>query len=237
MGKRFTNLRVLAVGLLFVSGCTAAEPVAEPVEDIEFINASSVLFPIPQRDQKQFEDSRTLFWMGEVDLPPVTVSVVSTSEVYSGPGITYELVDLLLGGDQLTYDGKVGHWLRIADNGGYVSEVSALGTPWATDIVGTGDESVVNLCAGGLVNFTRIAEDINRPYFVIRSYCGGEPLQKISVGESLFIAGAEYLMTSVRVLDSTGNSTQIEDMPGDALIHTDDISRGESIVISVKKVA
>ncbi|MCL2595924.1 MAG: SH3 domain-containing protein [Promicromonosporaceae bacterium] len=233
MNKTYFPLAALAAAALLASCASGTD---EAARHITLVNTASILFPIPARNSEELENYKTLFWMQLTEFSPHTTMVQSISEVRTGPGETYEIVNILVPGEQVTYNGQVGPWLRLTNNGGYVSTLNIYNQPWRVTMVGTGEEELVNECLGGLVNFRRITEDIGRPFYVIRSYCGGEPVLHMSLGDQMSIDHVTYQMVAVTVLSITGNAALVVDLPGDVLVYTDDIVNGESVVLSLERI-
>ncbi|MCL1899960.1 MAG: hypothetical protein FWG11_05525 [Promicromonosporaceae bacterium] len=228
-------LAALALTFPLLGGCAATSQGGTSAET-SLIDTSSVLLPLPSGTLQQIEHEKTLFWANLRELPPTTYEAVSLTEVHTGPGDQYDIVTIMTHGSTVVVDGQVGHWLRLADGSGFVSSLNLLGQAWSTSVVGHGDEAMVNECFGGLVDFDRLTATLGRPYLVINSYCGGEPLLEATVGDLFYIDGVAYRLIEVLTVGLTGNATAVEHLPGDALLHVQDLVNGKSLVLAVEAV-
>jgi hypothetical protein len=228
-------LAVVTVALLPVSACSSggdAQAEAPPA----LPNTSSVLFPIHTLDAEPLEREKAAFWLTVEEFEPETRIAQKVSEIHTGPGLTYDVVDILIPGDEIVVDASIGHWLRIADHGGFVSSITADGTPWETWIAGSGEDEAVDACPGGLIEFTRITAEISRPYYAIHSACGGEPVLSLKIGDLLKIDGITYHVNDARRVGLAGDSDAIKDMDGEAMIHTCDLVHGQSAVVGIRRM-
>ncbi len=219
---------LVLAGTTVTAGCTADD---HP----DLLDTASVLFPVHAMRQHRIEDQKAAFRTRLAELDPAREPVLSPTQVRLGPGETYDVLDLLLPGTDVVVTGQVGHWLRLADDTGYVSALQLRDAPWETTVVGEGEEELVDSCPGGLVDFTRITADVGRPYYVMHSFCGGEPVLRLQPGDQLVIDGETWTAVAVHTFPLAGNASVIEGLEGDAFLHSCDIVGGQSVVVSIKR--
>ena len=204
-------------------------------DDAGLLDTSSALFPVHTMREHHIEDQKALFRLRLVDHAPLTETVQEAAEVRLGPGETFEVVDLLMPGTEVVTDAQVGHWVRIADDGGYVSATTLRGEPWQTTVAGPGTDGDVDECPAALVDFTRISAALGRPYYAIHSFCGGEPVLHLGLGDTVVIDGVTWTVVDVGTFPLAGNAVDVEQLAGEALLHTCDIVHGHSVVVGITR--
>ena len=228
-GRRPRVAAVVAVALAAgaLGACTGEQP--------GLLDTSSALFPVHTMREHVIEQQKALFRTRTTTEEARTEVAAEVSEVRSGPGETFGVVDLLMPGDEVVTDGQVGHWVRVADDGGYVSATTLRGRPWETWVVGAGADDKVDECPGALVDFTRISDELGRPYYVIHSYCGGEPVLHLGQGDTVVIDGVTWTVAELRTLSMAANAADVADMAGDAFLHSCDIVHGQSVAVGITR--
>ena len=190
----------VVVGGIVAFGDPAPEPTYEAAattDPLPLLNTATVLFPIPPRDPGAIDEERLEFAMHLVDVEPATWVVADLADVHTGPGTGYEFVSILLPGTEVVIDGEVGPWRRIADDGGYVlvtylQTVDGDGPPALSyAVTGTGVLGDAGGCGGGVSLYEPITEEIGHPYWLVNSYCGGEPLAELAVGDPVVVDGEQ----------------------------------------------
>ena len=207
----------------------------------QLVNTASILFPLHPNYLGAIEDAQTRFYTNIRDIEPVTFTTATAAEVRLGPGQLYEVATVLPAGTDLLIDGQVGSWYRIAENGGYVlaSQLSGAfpdGVTWQVAVVNEGSSEAVDACLGGLTNFTPLTEALGRPYYAMHSYCGGEPILQLAVGDVVQIDSQRYQVTSVNTRLLFGDSEMVKDIAGDAFLHTCDLLNDQSRIIGLAEV-
>jgi len=228
------------------------ELVDEPILDedgneIQFLNTASALFPTAHLSQQLIKQQQELFLSRTEDITPVNLTVINMSQVFAGPGELYESKDLLFPGDTVRIDGKVGHWYRIANGSGFISGVNlnsdeyapvATDTPprFVADVVNSGGTSEVDECEAGLTSFTSIMLDLGKPFFAMRSYCGGEPILRLQAGDFVVIDGIAHEVLDYIDAPMSGSTESIReftDTTGDMYLFTGDLSRGTARIVAL----
>ncbi|OCI32848.1 hypothetical protein [Oerskovia enterophila] len=89
---------------------------------------------------------------------------------------------------------------------------------WKTSVSNSGDQSVLDRCAGGL---TRWFEDIEgKPYYPIHRHCGGSPILKFSMGDRVQIDGQAWVVTDSRNLHAGDDKDLAFGLNGQILVQT-----------------
>ncbi|MBD7982800.1 hypothetical protein [Oerskovia merdavium] len=89
---------------------------------------------------------------------------------------------------------------------------------WKTSVSNSGDQSVLDRCAGGL---TRWFEDIEgKPYYPIHRHCGGSPILKLSMGDRVQIDGQAWVVTDSRNLHAGDDKDLAFGLNGQILVQT-----------------
>lgn len=260
LGAVFTVL-IFAVGMFSRCGATRNVPQSEaPVNpvvtggidglehsvehDSPLINTASVLFPQHTMSDQGIGDQQKLFMTGLDEITPTNKTVANVTELRSGPSELHEVLDILAPGDEVIVDGQVAHWYRIADEtasgqAGFVSGQALAGefpgVVWATTVTNSGGSDAVNACTGGLTNFTAMSEDLGVPAYAIHSYCGGEPVLKLNVGEIIAIDGQQYRVASRNDFPLFGSTEVMHDLKADAFLQACDLAKGNSRVLGLVK--
>jgi hypothetical protein len=202
----------------------------------ELLDTSTVLFPLETLNEQVIENQKAEFFTHRVDIEPLTVTATVSAEVYSGPGATFAIVDILLTGDAVVVDAQLAHWYRIANNGGYVSALRVTpagsggeagppdGVIWTTTVTNAGSDAAVDACSGGLTSFTDIWLDTGEPFWAVHSYCGGDAILELDIGQVISVDGAHYAVVSVNDAPLFGSTNNMEGMEGDAFLYTDIIT-------------
>jgi hypothetical protein len=218
--------------LLTACGSASTENSADPLSLMD--TSSAILLPVHLRHEDEIESQRLAFREAFLPQERQVLTVSRPADIYTGPGALYEVVARVNPGEDVIIDGSVGDWLRIADDGGYVSESTIRGEPWHTSVVGFGEESVVNACGGGLVNFTRVSDEIGSPYWVIHSYCGGEPVLTLDLGDAVVVDGTRYAVVSTTTGSLHGDTSVLSDLHGTAFLQSCDTVDGTSVIVGLE---
>ncbi|MDR0482130.1 MAG: SH3 domain-containing protein [Cellulomonadaceae bacterium] len=200
------------------------------------MDTSTVLFPIHHLHEDTIDAQQQAFWDHMQDDDPYTLITTQPPNIHVGPGRAYDIAAVLTPGVELTIDGHVGQWLRIADQGGYVSARHFLndGDPYyVTTVVNRGSDEAVDACLGGLTEFTAISEAIGKPYYAQHSYCGGELLLDMEPGDTMTIDGKEFKVDTVTEVELFSSSLLIDRLEGDILIQTCDLVHGQARVLAL----
>lgn len=97
---------------------------------------------------------------------------------------------------------------------------------WTTYVANSGGQSVVDQCAGGLTAYT--ASDggafFSVPYLAIHNTCGGAPILRLSVGETVVItsggSAGTYQVVDSRDVVQGATTDAVADVAGDILLQT-----------------
>jgi len=216
-------------------------PTMVPVDPTEqLLDTASVLLPAAHVNQQQISALMEQFAAQVQEIDPVTLQVQQVSEVYAGPGQTYLGRDLLLPGTEVSVDGQLGHWFRIADGSGYVSALglSALdgGTAgvWQVAVANSGGNEEVDACTGGLTSFTSVMRDLGKQFYAIHSYCGGEPVLGLQPGDVVRIDQIDHEVLEVVDAPLAGSTQNIRDLPGDMFLYSSDLAAGTARVVALR---
>jgi hypothetical protein len=250
-----TQMRV--VGLNPTSSSGSKLPFTSLAEALSMLDTSSVLFPTTSLLEKRRAAQMTSFQSRIADIPSQEVTIAQIAEVYTGPGIDYRVLDVMLPGATTRVDGKLGHWLRLSGGLGFISaldtedygkdiitsysrslSVTDAETPtWYTEVTSVGNTDKVNICYGGLTELTDFEEKLGLPYYGVHYFCGGEPALELETGAQVAIGKTLYTVSDVSTYPMTGNATNISVPDGtDAMVHVTDLEMGQARVLSLQQM-
>lgn len=226
------------------SGAVRAQPIgaltsAKPSEHTArpMINTGSVLFPQHTMSERAIAEQQELFMTGLEEFEPTSKQIATVTELRSGPSELNDVVEILTPGEEIVVDGKIAHWYRVTDNAGFVSGQAVAdefpGVAWAVTETNSGDSDAVNACTGGLTNFSAMTNDLGVPVYAIHSYCGGEPVLKLNVGDQISIDGVRYRVASRNDFPLFSSTEVMHNLKADAFLHTGDLAKGTSRVLGL----
>gem|GEM_PF-3028709 len=253
-----------AVGLAgCTAGAGLGEVVAEPAVSAPqaaapLLNTASVLFPAHTMTLEAIEAQQAAFRSHVTTLDPAeTRNVAAVTAVRSGPSDTSDVLTLLAPGDQVRVDGQVAHWFRVADGvgaGGYVSglaldsgeEIPALAdgaaddgssdVAWRTTVANTGGAAEIDACVGGLTEYTPMSRDLGVPSYHMHSYCGGDPILTLQVGDVIEIDGVRYRVASTHDFPIYSSTEVMDGLHADAFVQTCDLVAAQSRVLGLARL-
>lgn len=241
-------IALVAIGLLILAGCSGQQEadlyaygrqVGAPGSAPLLVDTSAVLFPLHPHYSYGVETAQLRFFSNIEDITPRTVVLKEPAEIRVGPGQLYEVATFLVTGTELTVNGQAGSWFRIADNGGYVlssriADIYPPGIKWQTAVSGEGSHEKVDECLLGVTNFLEISQEIGRPYYAMHSYCGGEPIALLEVGDLVMIDTTTYRVDSVNRRLLFGDAAMLEGIDGDAFLHSCDLLNEQAVILGLK---
>jgi len=212
---------------------------------LDTVNTGSVLFPMHTLHQEAL-DSQMQSYLGTFrDIPAQVLQVRQSEHARSGPGNFYESLELLQTGAEVTVDGESASWYRLADGAGYVPKFSLIdpatgqadeGIVWEMKVVNSGDSETINECAGGLTEFTAMSEDLGVPAYAMHSYCGGEPILTLAVGDAIKIDGVRYDVISTNDFPLFGSTELMRHLVDeDAFLQACDLAKGFTHMVGLAK--
>jgi hypothetical protein len=180
------------------------------------------------------------------DIEPLAIVVTRVTDVYTEPNCFGGFKDLAVPGDELVANGRVGHWYRLVDGGGYISSLDVtraddVSKPestaiWRVSVTGSGAVEVLDQCTGGLTHLDAFEAALGIPFYGIHHFCAGEPARALAVGDSIEIDGQAYNVIDVTSHGLAGNANDIFVPDGaDALLYTACLVAGETLIIGLAR--
>lgn len=228
----------------------ASEPAAPKPTELPLVNTASVLFPHHTLTIEAIEAQKSAFRSNLVQIPQSTRTVGAVTAVHVGPSEADDVLAVLAPGDEIEVDGQVADWFRIAENpatavgasGGYVSGLAFVpsdaedGLAWQASVTNSGDSAAVDACTGGLTEFTAMSRDLGVPAYTIHSYCGGDPILTLHVGDEIAIDGTRYQVETVNDFPLYSSTEVMQGLHSDAYVQTCNLVAGQSRVLGLAKL-
>lgn len=109
---------------------------------------------------------------------------------------------------------------------------------FTTYIGNSGDQSAIDACIGGLTYHSEISQYIGKPYFPIHEFCGGEPIMRLSYGDSVIIEQlGEFKVISMLDVDQGDTARVLQELPGEVYLQTCHQNDIQMRVIGLAKAA
>jgi len=218
--------------------------------ELPLVNTASVLFPKHTMTIEAIDAQKAAFRSQLEQIPPTARTASAVTVVRSGPSETDDVVAVLAPGDEVVVDGQVAHWFRITGDdpapggagGGFVSGLaldspdSTDGLAWTTTVTGSGDSAAVDACTGGLTEFTAMSRDLGVPAYAIHSYCGGEPVLALQVGDEIAIDGVRHRVATANDYPLFSSTEVMQGLRSDAFLQTCDLVAGQARVLGLEKL-
>lgn len=107
---------------------------------------------------------------------------------------------------------------------------------WQTSVTNVGDSAAVNDCTGGLTDFTAMHDDLGVPAYAIHSYCGGDPILTLAIGDVISIDGLKYQVATANYFPMFSSTEVMRDLHSDAFVQTCNLVSGRSRVLGLDRV-
>jgi hypothetical protein len=214
----------------------------ESVRDLPLINTSSVLFPQHVLTRDGIDAQKAQFLAALVDIPEQEIAVTALAHIRSGPGTTYDVTEIFGPGESVTIDGQLAHWYRLADGSGFIAgenlDQAAIGNStglaWQTTVTNSGDSVAVDACTGGLTEFLPMSADLGVPSYAMHSYCGGEPVLDLQIGDVIAIDDLHYRVATIDDYPLFGSTELMQDAATDAYLQVGDLVSGHAHTLGLE---